>query len=58
MGVVISKRQVVRLLTAKLEHIFSATCSCLPTFPEWTIHPPISEDNIAHAATSLGHGRS
>ena len=41
-----------------MNHAHHETYSCLPTFPEWTIHPPISEDNIAHAAASLGHGRS
>jgi hypothetical protein len=27
-----------------MNHAHHETYFCLPTFPEWTIHPPISED--------------
>src|ERR1019366_10239622 len=35
------------LLCISTTHARHEAYSCLPTFPEWTIHPPISEDKMA-----------
>ena len=37
-----------------MNHAHHETYSCLPTFPEWTIHPPISGGNIAHYSDLAG----